>query len=140
MSKIQAFSSVVVTDYADVGHLNLYLTSNQPTTVIYDPNQNQYTPNWEISKLLLTPVISFNGETIPLTSVSLSVSFKRQVYGRFKGDNYDNIEYLTEEQMQMVLNIHPVHGSQMEAARDLFVFQMFTGLSYADSGVRYWAV
>lgn len=53
--------------------------------------------------------------------------------GRFKGDNDDNVEYLTEEQMQMVLNIHPVPGSQMEAVRDLFVFQMFTGLSYSDA-------
>jgi integrase len=56
-----------------------------------------------------------------------------RLHGRFKGDNDENIEYLTEEQMQMVMNIHPVHGSQMEAARDLFVFQMFTGLSYADA-------
>ena len=37
--------------------------------------------------------------------------------------------------MQIVLNIHPVPGSQMEAARDLFVFQMYTGLSYADTQV-----
>jgi integrase len=56
-----------------------------------------------------------------------------RLHGRFKGDNDENIEYLTEEQMQMVLNIHPVPGSQMESARDLFVFQMFTGLSYADA-------
>lgn len=56
-----------------------------------------------------------------------------RLHGRFKGDNDENIEYLTEEQMQIVLNIHPVPGSQMEAARDLFVFQMFTGLSYADA-------
>jgi integrase len=35
--------------------------------------------------------------------------------------------------MKMILNIHPVPGSQMEATRDLFVFQMLTGLSYSDA-------
>lgn len=56
-----------------------------------------------------------------------------RLQGRFKGDEYDNVEYLSEEQMKMILNIHPVSGSQMEAVRDLFVFQMLTGLSYSDA-------
>lgn len=53
--------------------------------------------------------------------------------GKFKGDGDENVEYLTEEQMQLVMDCHPVPGSMMEAARDLFVFQMFTGLAYADA-------
>lgn len=56
-----------------------------------------------------------------------------RLQGRFKGDEYDNVEYLSEEQMKMILDIHPVPGSQMEAVRDLFVFQMLTGLSYSDT-------
>lgn len=56
-----------------------------------------------------------------------------RLQGRFKGDEYDNVEYLSEEQMKMILNIHPVPGSQMEAVRDLFVFQMLTGLSFSDA-------
>lgn len=56
-----------------------------------------------------------------------------RLQGRFRGDEYDNVEYLSEEQMKMILNIHPVPGSQMEAVRDLFVFQMLTGLSYSDT-------
>jgi integrase len=35
--------------------------------------------------------------------------------------------------MQVIINLHPVVGSQMEAVRDLFVFQMFTGLAYSDT-------
>ena len=58
-----------------------------------------------------------------------------RLQGRFRGDDYDNVEYLSEEQMKMILNIHPVPGSQMEATRDLFVFQMLTGLSYSDAQV-----
>lgn len=53
--------------------------------------------------------------------------------GKFKGDGDENVEYLTEEQMKLVMDCHPVPGSMMEAARDLFVFQMFTGLAYADA-------
>lgn len=56
-----------------------------------------------------------------------------RLQGRFKGDEYDNVEYLSEEQMKMILNIHPMPGSQMEAVRDLFVFQMLTGLSFSDA-------
>ena len=78
MSKIQSFSSVVVTDYSDVGQLNLYLTSNQPTSVLYDPNQNTYTPDWSTSSLVITPVVSFNGKNVPLGSSGLSITYQRQ--------------------------------------------------------------
>ena len=53
--------------------------------------------------------------------------------GKFKRPEYDNYEYLTDEQIELILNTHPVPGTQMESVRDLFVFQMFTGLSYSDS-------
>jgi integrase len=43
------------------------------------------------------------------------------------------VDYLTEEQMQKVMDITPVPGSQAAMARDLFVFQMYTGLAYSDT-------
>ena len=52
--------------------------------------------------------------------------------GKFKKGDDENFEYLTEDQMELILNTHPVHGTQMETVRDLFVFQMYTGLSYSD--------
>ena len=51
----------------------------------------------------------------------------------FKKGTKENVEYLTEEEMKAVMSIRPVPGTQMAAARDLFVFQMFTGLSYSDA-------
>lgn len=58
-----------------------------------------------------------------------------KLQGKFsRGDN-ESVEYLSEEQMQVIINLHPVVGSQMEAVRDLFVFQMFTGLAYSDTQV-----
>ena len=53
----------------------------------------------------------------------------------FKKGTRENVEYLTEEEMAAVMSIRPVPGTQMAAARDLFVFQMFTGLSYSDTQV-----
>lgn len=48
-----------------------------------------------------------------------------------KGDR-ENTEYLTEEEMQLIMKFSPAPGSFMERVRDLFIFQMFTGLSFSD--------
>jgi len=53
--------------------------------------------------------------------------------GRFTKPSYDNIEYMTENEMKVILDLHPIPGTNVAAARDLFVFQMFTGLSYSDT-------
>ena len=53
--------------------------------------------------------------------------------GKFKKGEVECVEYLSEEQMQLLIDLHPVVGSQMETVRDLFVFQMFTGMSYSDA-------
>lgn len=55
-----------------------------------------------------------------------------RLVGKFKRGDNENVEYLTEDQMELILNTHPVSGTQMETVRDLFVFQMYTGLSYSD--------
>ena len=78
MGNIQAFSSVSVIDLTDVGVINLYCTSNQPTSVIYDPNQNSYIPDWSSSNLVITPVISYNGTTLALNATGLVISYKRK--------------------------------------------------------------
>ena len=82
MAKIQAFSSVSVVDLTDVGSINLYCTSNQPLSVIYDPNANNgtgsYTPDWLSSNLSITPVISYNGKPLTLTSQGVSITYTRK--------------------------------------------------------------
>lgn len=52
--------------------------------------------------------------------------------GKFKRGDKESVEFLTNEEMQAVESVHPVKGTAMAVARDLFVFQMHTGLSYAD--------
>ena len=55
--------------------------------------------------------------------------------GEFVSKQRDVVDYLTEEQMQKVMEITPVPGSQVAIARDLFIFQMFTGLGYSDTQI-----
>ena len=55
--------------------------------------------------------------------------------GEFVSSRRDVVEYLTEDQMRKVMDITPVPGSQVAMARDLFIFQMYTGLGYADTQI-----
>ena len=57
-------------------------------------------------------------------------------YDRLKGEfsrgEKQSMDYLTEEEMSAFESIQPLRGSVMEVAHDLFIFQMYTGLSYGD--------
>ena len=53
--------------------------------------------------------------------------------GEFSKGERESIEYLTEDEMRRIQSIKPAQGSWMERVRDLFIFQMFTGLSYSDA-------
>lgn len=53
--------------------------------------------------------------------------------GEFRKGIKENVEYLTEDEIAAIESLHPMEGTQMAMARDLFVFQMYTGLSYSDA-------
>ena len=53
--------------------------------------------------------------------------------GEFRKGIKENVEYLTEAEIVAFESLHPMQGTQAAAARDLFVFQMYTGLSYSDA-------
>lgn len=53
--------------------------------------------------------------------------------GEFKKCEAESTEFLTEDEMRAILSLHPLPGTRMAMARDLFVFQMYTGLSYSDA-------
>ena len=69
-----------------------------------------------------------------------AVLFKRleinpydQLRGQFKRGDRATVEYLSEEDMQRFIDTRPPLGTMMDAAHDLFIFQMYTGLSYSDA-------
>jgi len=53
--------------------------------------------------------------------------------GEFSRGDSENTEYLTEDEMRKIQEFSPTPGTWMEKVRDLFVFQMFTGLAYSDA-------
>lgn len=56
-----------------------------------------------------------------------------KLHGKIKRGDRENVEYLTEEEMQAIENLELPTGSKMDQCRDLFVFQMWTGLAYSDA-------
>ena len=58
-----------------------------------------------------------------------------KLQGQFSRGYKENIEYLTEEEMATIMEIQLSDGSMLSRCRDLFVFQMWTGLSYSDTQV-----
>lgn len=52
--------------------------------------------------------------------------------GEFATGDKESVEYLNEEEMKLFESIHPVPGTEFAVARDLFVLQMYTGMSFSD--------
>ena len=78
MSRISSYSSVSVVDLTDVGQINSHLTCNMPNSVLFDPNQNTYSPSWADTNLIITPVISYNGTPLSLTASGLTITYTRK--------------------------------------------------------------
>lgn len=53
--------------------------------------------------------------------------------GQFARGDKENLEYLTEVEMQAIMKLDLPEDSLMSRCRDLFVFQMWTGLAYSDA-------
>ena len=52
---------------------------------------------------------------------------------KFRRGESENIEYLTEEEMKAIEKLKLPKGTQLEVVRDLFIFQMYTGMAYSDT-------
>lgn len=74
------YGSITLVDLTDVGQLSVYPTSNMPLSIIYDPDQNSYTPNWGTSttNLILTPVIYYNNTVLTATTSGVTITWKRR--------------------------------------------------------------
>ena len=53
--------------------------------------------------------------------------------GRFERGNHESTEYLTDAEVKKIMKFKPTPDSLMETAKDLFVFQLWTGLAYQDT-------
>ena len=79
MPTIRSFGTVTITDLTDVGVLSVCPTGNLPDTIIYNPDQNTYTPNWGNNNLVLTPIIYYGGTQLnPASTTGLTITWTRQ--------------------------------------------------------------
>ena len=53
--------------------------------------------------------------------------------GQFSRGDVENVEYLTDNEVEAFISIHPLAGSNMAVSRDLFIIQLYTGMSFSDA-------
>lgn len=81
-----SYGSITIVDVTDIGEFSLYPTCDLPLSVVYSPDNDEYTPNWGkqennvyVNPLHLTPVIYYAGNALPLNQSGLSISWTRKV-------------------------------------------------------------
>ena len=61
---------------------------------------------------------------------------KANPYDRMRGEikrgDYESVEFLTKEELARIEGLTLREGSMLAAARDMFVFQSYTGMAYSD--------
>lgn len=78
MATAVAYGSITICDLNDVGEFSVQPTSDLPLSVVYDPDQNNYNPDWSTSKLRITPIIYYGGDNVALGTTGLKVTWKRR--------------------------------------------------------------
>lgn len=63
----------------------------------------------------------------------LNVNPYERLRGEFKRGDRETVDYLNEDEMHRIEGLKLDAGTMIDKARDLFVFQMYTGLSYGDT-------
>jgi integrase len=63
----------------------------------------------------------------------INTSPYERLRGEFRKGVTDCADFLSEDEIAAIESLHPMEGTQMAMARDLFVFQIYTGLAYADT-------
>ena len=76
-----SYGSITIVDVTDIGEFSIYPQCNLPLSVIYDPNNGSYSPNWGDTNgaLVLTPVIYYAGESLPLNTNGLTITWTKQI-------------------------------------------------------------
>lgn len=80
-----SYGSITIVDIGDLGDLTVTPESNQPTMVVYNPDDNSYTPNWGGNpNLLITPVVYYGTTKLLDSSIAtlpstLTVTWKYKI-------------------------------------------------------------
>lgn len=78
MNTITSYGSITIMEVSDAGQLSVYPTTNSPLSIIYNPDQNTFIPNWGVNNATITPVIFLNSSQIDGDAEGLTVEWKRR--------------------------------------------------------------
>lgn len=73
-----SYGSITLVDTTDVSELSVYPKGNLPQSIIYNPDQNSFTPNWSESNLILSPSIWYGGEQLSINDNNVTVTWSRR--------------------------------------------------------------
>lgn len=79
MSQAVAYGSITVVDITDLGELSVQPSSNLPSTVIYDPNNSIYTPDWGDTNLQITPIIYYGATQLTPGENGLTITWTKKI-------------------------------------------------------------
>lgn len=66
------YGSITIVDITDVGKLSVFPTSNQPLTVVYNPDDQTYSPNWGTNNLVLEANAYYNNTALTTTDATIT--------------------------------------------------------------------
>lgn len=78
MAQAVAYGSITIVDITDLAEFSVQPMSNLPLSVVYDPDQNNYNPDWSTSNLRLTPLVYYGGDNVALGTTGLTITWERQ--------------------------------------------------------------
>lgn len=115
----KAYGSITIVDIGDLGTLSVTPESNQPISVIYDPNQGTngtYVPDWTESHLTLTPIIYYGGTQI--NAKDATVTWKRKV----KSGSETNISSTNGESMDSESKVLTVNKNVLSETNSIITY------------------
>lgn len=119
----QAYGSITLVDVSDLGQLSVVPESNQPLTVIYNPDNNSYFPNWRNENLILTPVIYYGGKELKYGDNGVTINWKQKVNS---GDETAAITNGTISDGKLVINGNPFSNNNT-------IYTYIVTVNYVDS-------
>lgn len=119
----QAYGSITLVDVSDLGQLSVVPESNQPLTVIYNPDNNSYFPNWGNENLILTPVIYYGGKELKYGDNGVTINWKQKINS---GDETPAITNGTISDGKLVISGNPF-------SNDNTIYTYIVIVNYVDS-------
>ena len=119
MAEAVVYGSITIVDLMDVGEFSVQPTSNLPLSVLYDPDQNSYNPNWSGTALVLEPLVYYGGDRVALGTSGLTVDWSVQE-GTRAASNMTNNGAILPSYSDIGYSI--VDNGKLKAERNQFIF------------------